>query len=273
MSKVLKQPKGLFLKYTFYVSAMALKCIIISANDNYNPLIQNFLGRARFLEKAAVLPSFDKAKKFMRQEAFSYIMLDLLSCPAEIAALDKSDFPNCRIVLFSREDVFMLEPLPDDISKTLLSDEPQGTPGESLEPGFRLHLGSRDMTLELRAEETRVLLDQVPMQVTENNDSLFVKAESKISRIDKKDILFVESQKDYIVFHTAEQEIRVLSRMKNIAQRLGNREFMRIHRSFLVRIDQIETIEQDRVYLQGHPKPLPVGPSYKNVLMETLQLV
>lgn len=253
--------------------SMALKCITISNSKEHNPLILRFLSRARFLEEVSVLPSLKAAERKFKDQHIAYIMLDLTSCPAEVAEFQKAAFPNTRLILFSQNDVFSLEPLPEDLHHSLFENEPTIVNGEGLSPGFKLRLGARDMTLELRKDETRVLLDSLPSMPIGSDSSLFVKAENKITRINKEDISFVESQKDYIIFHTRDGQIRVLSRMKNIAQRLGGADFMRIHRSYLVRIDQIRTIEHEQVFLKDIPKPLPVGPSYKHNLIESLRLV
>lgn len=252
---------------------MALKCITISDKKDYNPLIHKFLQRARFLEEIAVFPSLKAAEKQVRDTPVAYIMLDLMACPAEMGAYKKESFPGAKLVLFSEGDVFMLEPLPEDLHHNLFQNEPSIVNGEGLAPGFRLRLGAKDMTLEVRNDETRLLMDALPAQPINRSGSLFVKADNKITRINKEDISFVESQKDYIIFHTRNEELRVLSRMKNIARRLGNTEFMRIHRSYLVRVDQIRTIEHEQVFLKDIPKPLPIGPSYKQNLIESLKLV
>ena len=61
--------------------------------------------------------------------------------------------------------------------------------------------------------------------------------------------------------------------MKNLASRLDENKFIRIHRSYLVRIDRINTIEGELVYLRDVAKPLPIGPSYRSRLMAALPLV
>ena len=225
------------------------------------------------MEEIAIFPSLSAAEKRLNGERIAYIMLDLVATPCEIAAYNKEAFPGARMVLFSENDVFMLEPLPEDLHHNLLENEPSIVNAEGLTPGFKLRLGAKDMTLEVRDNETRLLMDTVPMPDFDASDSLFVKADNKITRINKAEITFVESQKDYIVFHTQSGELRVLSRMKNIAKRLGSKEFLRIHRSYLIRIDQIRTIEHEQVFLRDLPKPLPIGPSYKQNLIESLKLV
>lgn len=245
---------------------------MIGSENASNPLMDKFLQQVRFLNVAGQYASLSLAEPVLRGGTIHYIMLDLVSAGAEMLALSPARYPKVRVVLFSSTEVFMLEGIPEELREALFAEESTASEFEMAPGGFRLRLGPRDMTLEVRPQETRVLLDPAPYEHIVGN-SLFVKADSKISRIDLHDILYVESQKDYIVFHTRKTRIRVLSRMKNIAQRLGERDFLRIHRSFLVRIDQIRTIENEQVYVNETPQPLPVGPSYKSKLIQALRLV
>ncbi len=251
---------------------MPLKCIVIGQEEERNPLLERFVEQTRFLQNIGYYSTVSLAEPVLRGQGVHYLLLDLVSAASEMVHLTPMRYPDTRTVLFSETEVFMLEGIPEDVREALFGQEKTASEVEMAPGGFRLHLGPRDMTLELRSKETRVLMDPAPVAQFEGN-SLFVKADSKISRIDLKDILFIESQKDYIVFHTRETQLRVLSRMKNIAQRLGEREFLRIHRSYLVRIDKIRHIENEQVYVSETSRPLPVGPSYKSRLMQALRLV
>ena len=97
--------------------------------------------------------------------------------------------------------------------------------------------------------------------------------ESKIIRIALHDLGFVEAQKDYVVLNTTQGELRILGSMKRIVAELGEREYYRVHRSFIVRLDRILRIEGEDLYLAGFEKPVPIGPSYRSQLLKTLRLL
>ena len=61
--------------------------------------------------------------------------------------------------------------------------------------------------------------------------------------------------------------------MKDIEQKLSSKEFQRIHRSYIVRLDKIDAIEQPNVVLQKGKKLLPIGGSYKEDLFKRIKLV
>ena len=82
-----------------------------------------------------------------------------------------------------------------------------------------------------------------------NNQFLFLKSEYKIRRINFNDILYIEGLKDYIkVFTTGEDKpVLSLNSIKALEQKLPEDKFMRVHRSFIVNLEKIETIERSRI--------------------------
>ena len=80
-----------------------------------------------------------------------------------------------------------------------------------------------------------------------NSQFLFLKSEYKIRRI--SDILYIEGLKDYIKVYTTCEDKPVLSlnSMKSLEQKLPEIRFMRVHRSFIVNLERIDTIERSRI--------------------------
>jgi DNA-binding LytR/AlgR family response regulator len=99
--------------------------------------------------------------------------------------------------------------------------------------------------------------------VEANNQFLFLKSEYKIRRINFKDILYIEGLKDYIkVFIKGEPKpILSLNSIKALEQKLPVEKFMRVHRSFIVNLEQIETIERSRIIFGK--EYIPVSDQYK----------
>ena len=61
--------------------------------------------------------------------------------------------------------------------------------------------------------------------------------------------------------------------MKDIEQKMGNEEFLRVHRSYIIRLDKIATIEQPNLTLENVDKLIPIGGSYKDVLIKKINQV
>jgi two-component system, LytTR family, response regulator LytT len=88
-----------------------------------------------------------------------------------------------------------------------------------------------------------------PAQIEANSEFLFLKSEYKIRRINFHDILYVEGLKDYVKVYTQNDPKPILSltSLKQLESKLPESLFMRVHRSFIVNLEKIDTIERSRI--------------------------
>lgn len=100
------------------------------------------------------------------------------------------------------------------------------------------------------------------MQQSEAVDFIFVKTEHKIQRVDLDDILYIEGLKDYISIFTSAERIVTLQNMKKMEEILPPNRFVRVHRSYIVALDKIGSIERGRIFISD--KVIPVGDTYKD---------
>lgn len=107
----------------------------------------------------------------------------------------------------------------------------------------------------------------------QSSEFIFVKSNSKLVKINMEDIYYIEALKDYVVIHTSETRFTVHSTMKDIESKLGTIQFIRIHRSFIVRVDKIASIEYPNLSLENDKKVIPIGGSYKDDLLNRIKLV
>lgn len=93
--------------------------------------------------------------------------------------------------------------------------------------------------------------------------SITIKAEYKLHKIDFRDILYLESLRDYVCFHLVDgQTIQTLSTLKNMESLLPQSHFIRIHRSFIVNLRLADAIERGRLVIKD--KKLPISDAYKD---------
>lgn len=97
---------------------------------------------------------------------------------------------------------------------------------------------------------------------------IFVRADKKMVKIYLKDILYIESLKDYVIIHVPSKRIVTKQKISYLEEKLPEELFLRIHRSFLVSIPKIEAFSPNHVEISG--KELPIGRSYKNVVSKAL---
>ncbi|MFZ4724359.1 MAG: LytR/AlgR family response regulator transcription factor [Paludibacter sp.] len=95
-------------------------------------------------------------------------------------------------------------------------------------------------------------------------DYLFVKSEYKLIRILLADIKYIESANEYIQIHLInEQPVTTLIRLKAMEEQLPKNKFMRVHRSFIVNLDQVKVIERNRIIFDQKVY-IPIGDQYKD---------
>lgn len=107
-------------------------------------------------------------------------------------------------------------------------------------------------------------------EIDANNEFLFLKSDYKIKRINFNDILYIEGLKDYVKVFTANspKPVLSLSTMKLLESKLPASRFLRVHRSYIVNLEKIDTIERSRIVFGK--TYIPVSEQYKDKFQEFL---
>lgn len=136
---------------------------------------------------------------------------------------------------------------------------------------------SIEMAIYKHQKESEVLKERdLLFSLVENKDSrdfIFVKSNSRLIKLKTADLYFVEALKDYVVINALNSRYTIHSTMKDIERKLPADEFIRVHRSFIVRLDKIAAIEQPNLILENDKKVIPIGGSYKDELNKRINLV
>lgn len=108
------------------------------------------------------------------------------------------------------------------------------------------------------------------IQIEADHEFLFLKSEYKIRRINFNDILYIEGLKDYIKVYTQNEPRPILSltSLKLLESKLPASKFMRVHRSFIVNLTKIHTIERSRIIFGK--TYIPVSEQYKDKFQDYL---
>jgi len=109
-----------------------------------------------------------------------------------------------------------------------------------------------------------------PIQQTYTNETetslhegyLIIRADRKHYKINYEDLIYIEGQKAYVTFHTKSKKITALASLKDLDEKLPEGDFVRIHKSYIVSVKNIESLEGNILEVNG--LHLPVGKSYKS---------
>ena len=97
---------------------------------------------------------------------------------------------------------------------------------------------------------------------------MLIKADGRLYKINYADLLYIEGQHEYVSFYTRSKRITGLYSLKSLEDQLPPDQFVRIHKSYIVSIAEIQEIEPTSITVAG--QKLPIGGSYRDTLMERL---
>lgn len=114
-----------------------------------------------------------------------------------------------------------------------------------------------------------------------SRNEIFVKQDQRLVRVTTADLQYVEALGDYVNLHTTRERLTVYGTMKDLETKLPIRDFIRVHRKYIVRLDRIMAIEGDAALLDNvrdagvarPPVRVPIGNSYKVGLLGRLNLM
>jgi DNA-binding LytR/AlgR family response regulator len=108
-----------------------------------------------------------------------------------------------------------------------------------------------------------------------STEEIFIKKGSSLVRIKFEEILWIEALENYVILNKMNEKLTIHFTMKAIEKKLPSNTFTRIHRSFIVNTSKIAVIQDNSVEirLQGETITIPIGKSYKDKLMNDINLM
>ena len=98
---------------------------------------------------------------------------------------------------------------------------------------------------------------------------IFVKVETKMVRVELDDILFIEGLRNYVSIVTKTQKIMSLQVMKQLEDALPPNRFIRIHKSYIIALDKITSIERQEILIKD--RIIPIGATYAEHFSKMLE--
>lgn len=141
---------------------------------------------------------------------------------------------------------------------------------KELQVTIEMTLANHKKDMELQRER-----DSYSSIIKDNEayDSIFVRADYKLNKINFTDIYFVEALKDYVVIHATQNDYTTHTTMKEMIKVLPEKDFVRIHRSFIVNINKISSIKYPDLVIEDTLKVLPIGGLYRKELYNRLNMI
>ena len=219
-----------------------IKAIIVDDDELCRAVISDLLEEVEDIECVANFGNALDAFKFLNENDVDVIFLDVEMPKMGGMELLRNLQIKPLVVMITSHDEFALESYEYDVTDFL--KKPLNTP----------------RFLKTIEKIKKTLVGEATMK--KNDDYIFIKSDSKLVQIKLEDIHWVEALGNYMRLHTDKEKHTVLSTMKEIESKLPNKDFIRIQRSFIVRLDKILSIEDNYVIMKN--KEIHIGKAYKD---------
>ncbi len=103
------------------------------------------------------------------------------------------------------------------------------------------------------------------------SDCVFVRHNEKMVKVDIKDILYIEAERNYCRIYSKEKEFLLVMTLKDMDEKLPQQHFIRVHRSFIVNLSQIDEVATSHIVIAR--KAIPVSKTLKEELLNRLQTI
>ena len=105
-------------------------------------------------------------------------------------------------------------------------------------------------------------------EASDNNDYISIKSDYKVNLVRYNDIIYIESVGEYIRLHLKDgSKLTTLFRLKNMETELPQKNFMRVHRSYIVNIDYVSSFARGKIYLSNGDY-VPISINYRDTFRE-----
>lgn len=104
-----------------------------------------------------------------------------------------------------------------------------------------------------------------------DDEFIFIRDSNVVKRLKIGELLYAEAMGDYVKLHTAQRFFAIHSTLKAVEERLPASKFFRVHRSYVVAIEKIDTIQNGVLIIQG--KSIPVADAYRGALNKRMNIL
>jgi two-component system, LytTR family, response regulator len=231
---------------------MKINCIAIDDEPLALEIISDYVERFPFLNLLATFTSATESISFIKQNKIDLIFLDIQM--EELTGIQLLNIinPHPHVIFTTAYDSYALQGYELDVIDYLLKPF-----------SFERFAKAVDKAYE------KIIINKTPTSTGSNEvqnekqkDSyIFIKADSKMRKIELNDILYIEGQGDYLKIVTNKERIMALLNFKKIEEILPDERFIRVHKSYIIAVDKIEYVEKSRIKIAD--QLIPVSDTYK----------
>ncbi len=240
---------------------MKIRCIVVDDEALARKYLKDYISKVPFLEFVGDFNSPLKAYELLEKGIVDLMFLDI-EMP-DITGLDFLRSLNRKpfVVLTTAYKEYALEGYELDIIDYLL---------KPFSFNRFLKAVNKVNMMMLNKEKKDVPISSFN-QTDFHEDYIIIRADRKYYKINYDDLIFVEGQKAYVTFHSeGKKNVTALASLKELEEKLPKNKFIRIHKSYIVSVKKIDSLEGNLIEIAG--EKLPIGKSFKSKVAELFGL-
>lgn len=234
---------------------MTINCIIVDDEPLSLDLIEGYVEKTPFLKLVGRCGSAIEAMEVMNENKVDLVFLDIHMPDLNGLEFSRTVKNETRIIFITAYEKYALN----------------GYKVEALDYLVKPVNYEEFLTAANKAKKWFELVSQKNSEPeAEAINSIYIKSEHRIIQVNLTDIIYIEGLKDYVKIFLDGQPKPILSlmSMKSLEEQLPANNFMRVHRSFIVNLSKIKTIERDRIIFGS--TYIPISEKYKEDFQEYL---
>lgn len=229
---------------------MKYTCLIVDDEQLARNLLETYVTKMPMLELRGKCKNPMEAMAIMQSEQIDLLFLDIQMPELTGVEFIKTMQQKPAIIFTTAYSEYALEGYQLDVIDYLLKP-------------FALERFIKAVNKAVDYLDLKRNITKVPEQ---KPDSILLHADHKIYKVDLDDILYIEGLKEYVSYYTKERRIIVLQSLKSIEDSLRRDKFIRVHRSYIVPVRKIKSLDGNQVQIGD--KLIPIGRSYKDDVMK-----
>ena len=224
----------------------SIRCLIVDDEELARSLLEAYIGRLPYLDLAGSCKDPVEALHLLHEQPVDLIFLDIQMPEMTGIEFLRSLARKPRVIFTTAYSEYAMDGYDLDVVDYLLKPF-----------SFERFLQAVDKAAErLRSKNSG------------DRDFLLVKSEHKIHRVPFGDILFIQSMREYVAYHTPEGRILSLGSLKSLEETLPGALFLRVHKSFIVAKSRVSSLDGQTIRIGK--EQIPVGASYREGVMKQL---
>jgi DNA-binding LytR/AlgR family response regulator len=228
-----------------------MRAIIIEDDKIFVRILQELVAKNPNLELAETFYTAEDATEFLREEQVDLIFLDVslpnMSGMDLLPLIDK----KTQVIFVTGDEKYAAEAFNFNVVDYLVKP-----------------ISPERFTKAI--DKAKELFDLKNANLF-NRNRLYLKENNVYHNVHADDVLFVEALGDYVTVNTKVRKYTLLTTMKQIEQKLPEQKFARVHRSFIVNIDRVDTFDGGMMVIDK--KLISIGKSYKQSVTSRLNLI